>query len=98
MKVRYVNADLERLEFEPGFNCGLGSDIVRAFRKCMQLIHSADDERDLYAFKSRRFEKLQGSRSHQHSLRLNDKWRLIVEIEAGNPKNSICLIAIEDYH
>jgi proteic killer suppression protein len=98
VKVRYVNPDLEKLEFDPAFSYRLGADIVSAYRKCMQLIHDARDENDLYAFRSRRFKKLQGDRAHQHSLRLNDQWRLIVEIETGNPKNTLCIIAIEDYH
>jgi toxin HigB-1 len=98
VKVKYANADLEKLEFDPAFTCGLDASIVRAFRKCMQLIHAAQDERDLYAFKGLRFKKLQGGRVHQHSLRLNDQWRLIVEIEEDRPKNTICVIGIEDYH
>lgn len=98
MEVRFAQADLERLEMDAGFNGGFGVEIVRAYRKCMQLIRSAPDERDLYAFRSRRFERLKGSRSNQHSLRLNDQWRLIVEIVKGQPKNTVRVIEIEDYH
>jgi len=31
-------------------------------------------------------------------MRLNKQWRLIVEIEKGNPKNTVVIVAIEDYH
>ena len=98
MEVKYDDADLERLETDPAVNTRLGRDLLRAFRKCMQLIRAVPDERSLYGFQSRRFKQLQGARSHQHSLRLNDQWRLIVEIEKGNPKNVLKIIAIEDYH
>ena len=98
MEVRFAKASMERLEADAAFNGGFGQEIVRAYRKCMQLIRAALDERDLYAFKSRRFERLQGKRSHQHSLRLNDQWRLIVEIQKGSPKNVILVVGIEDYH
>jgi len=98
MNVVFVDADLERLETDPSFSGSFGQDVARAYRKCMQLIRSAIDERDLYAFKSRRFERLKGDCSHQHSLRLNDQWRLVVEIEKGDPKNSLRIIQIKDYH
>jgi len=44
-------------------------------------IESAHDERDLYAVKSLRFEKLNGDRRGQSSLRINDQWRLIIMVE-----------------
>jgi proteic killer suppression protein len=98
MQVEFDDDDLKRLETELGFSKGLGRDIVKAFRKRMQAIRAAADERDFYALKSWRFEKLKGDRAHQQSLRLNDQWRLIIEIETGNPKNVIRVIKIEDYH
>jgi proteic killer suppression protein len=98
MDVEFTDPDLDRLEVDLAFNAGLSRDLVRAFRKVMQLVRSAPDERTLYAFKSLRFEKLKGDRQHQRSLRLNDQWRLILEIRPAEPKNVIIVIAIEDYH
>ena len=98
MKVKYANGDLERLVTDIDFTDGRGFQIVRAFRKRIQFIEAAMDERDFYAMKSLRFEKLSGKRAHQHSMRLNDQWRLIVEIEPGVPKNTIVVVSIEDYH
>lgn len=48
--------------------------------------------------RSLKFEELKGDRSHQHSLRINRQWRLIVEVEKGKHKNRIAILAIEDYH
>ena len=31
-------------------------------------------------------------------MRLNDKWRLIIEIRRSQPKNIVIVIGIEDYH
>jgi len=98
MDVFFGTDDLERLESEEGYTAGFARPIVRAFRKVMRVIRSALDERDLYAMKSLHFEKLKGSRSNQHSLRLTDRWRLIVEIRESDPKNIIVVISIEDYH
>ena len=64
----------------------------------MQVIRAAPDERTFYALKSLRFEKLKGPRAHQRSMRLNDQWRLILEIQPSTPGNIVVLIKIEDYH
>jgi proteic killer suppression protein len=64
----------------------------------MQHIRAATDERTLYARRSFRFEKLVGDRSGQHSMRLNDQWRLIVELRGEAPKKVIHVIEIVDYH
>lgn len=98
MDVEFADDDLDRLEADPNFNGGFDRGIVRAYRKRMQIIRAAIDERDLADMRSNRFEKLKGKRSHQHSLRINDQWRLIVQIKKSRPKNTILVIAIEDYH
>jgi proteic killer suppression protein len=72
--------------------------MVKAFRKRMQTIRAARDERDFYALQSLRFEKLKGARSHQHSMRLNDQWRLILEFEGKGEKKTLVVVGIEDYH
>jgi len=66
----------------------------------MQAIRGAEDERDLYTQRSNKFEALQGKRKGQYSIRLNDQYRLILELaQAGNDKKkSIKIICIDDYH
>jgi len=89
---------LDKLETDPAFDAGYPSEIVKAFRKRMQQIRAAVDERDFYNQKSLRFEKLHGDRKHQHSMRLNDQWRLILEFEGKCPSKTVVIVDIEDYH
>jgi proteic killer suppression protein len=98
METEFDDELLDQLETDGSFTAGLQPGVVKAFRKRMQAIRAAKDERDLYAIRGNRFEKLKGDRSHQHSLRLNDQMRLIVELRKGNPKTKIVIIGIEDYH
>ena len=98
MEIVFRSQELDKLETDPAFSAGYGKEIDKAYRKRIQAIRAATDERDLYAIKGNRFEKLKGGRAHQHSLRLNDKMRLVVEIESGTPKNKIIVVGIEDYH
>lgn len=99
MDVDFSDADLERLEVDIDFDAGFPREAVRGFRKAMQAIRAATDERDLYRG-GLQMEKLSGKRQHQHSLRLNRQWRLIVELKKkGNATEStILLIEIVDYH
>lgn len=74
--------------------------MVDDFFEVMAIIDAAVDERDLYAQKGLRFEKLKGKRGNQgqRSLRLNDQWRLIVTVDEDNEGNYLTIIDIEDYH
>ena len=98
MKVRFKGPRLERLESDPGFADDHSAALVKAYRKKMNFIRQVVDERELYAIKSLGFEKLKGSRAHQRSMRLNDQWRLIVEIEGTGDSKTIVIVSIEDYH
>jgi proteic killer suppression protein len=98
LEVEFSDEDLARLERDPRFSGGYAPAVVRGFRKAMQHIRAAHDERDLYAARGLRFEKLKGNRDHQRSLRLNDQWRLVVELQEGTKGKRILVLSIEDYH
>jgi len=89
---------LDRLEADEAFDGGYQPALVKAFRRRMQQIRAAMDERDFYSQKSLRFEKLKGERAHQHSMRLNDQWRLILEFEGRGAEKVVVIVEIEDYH
>jgi proteic killer suppression protein len=99
LEIMFGGDDLDQLETDPKITAGWSSTIVKAYRKRMQIIRSALDERDFYNWKSLRFAKLEGKRKHQHSMRLNDQYRLILELLKGNPQGTVIkVIGIEDYH
>jgi proteic killer suppression protein len=98
MKYRFADPELQRLYTDQSADGGYPAGIGRTFRKRMQTIIAAVDERTFYELKSLHFEKLKGNRDHQHSMRLNDQWRLIVELEGKGPEKIAALICIEDYH
>jgi len=97
MEVEFANSDLQAMECD-GINGKYSEAIGRGFRKVLHFLRAAADERDFRMMRSLNFEKLQGNRSHQHSLRINQQWRLIIEIQKSTPKNIIVLMGIEDYH
>jgi toxin HigB-1 len=98
MDFDFADDDLKRLYVDLGFTAGHSQTIVKAFRKRMQQVRAATDERVFYQLKSLHFEKLKGKRSHQHSMRLNGQFRLIVELVNSKSGKVIRIISIEDYH
>jgi proteic killer suppression protein len=98
MDVSFEDPSLERLETDAAYSAGFGDAIVKAYRKRMQQIRAATDERTFYAHRSLHFEKLRGQREGQHSMRLNDQWRLIVELRGEAPRKIVHVVEIVDYH
>ena len=98
MDVSFKDQSLDRLETDASFSGGYGGDVVRAYRKTMLHIRSARDERTFYARKSFHFEKLKGDREDQYSMRLNDQWRLIIELHGTAPSKVVHIVEIVDYH
>jgi len=87
-----------RLYTDPKYQAGFPSHVVSKFRMRMQQIIAATSEKDFYNSKGLHYEKLKGDRSHQHSMRLNEQWRLILELTERNGKKVLRIVAIEDYH
>ena len=98
MDVRFADENLDRLETDAEFNAGFDRAIVRKFRKVMQLIRAAPDERTFYQMKSLHYKKLKGKRSHHRSMRLNEQWRLILELKEQEDGKIVVIVSIEDYH
>lgn len=97
MDVRHTDRLLLRMEQDASCDGGFGREVARAFRRRMQFIRAAIDERAFYAMKSLHYEKLKGNRSQERSMRLNDQWRLILRIEIAAERR-VVVISIEDYH
>ncbi|TDR38379.1 proteic killer suppression protein [Tahibacter aquaticus] len=98
MDVDFEDASLKRLEADPRFTAGYEAAIVKAFRKRLQLIRAAPDERVFYAMKSLHYEKLRGDRDGQCSMRLNDQWRLLLRLQQTEDGKTVVIISIIDYH
>jgi len=65
----------------------------QAVRK-LDMLHQARDLGDLRAPPANRLEALSGDRRGQHSIRINDKWRICFRWTKEGPEN----VEIVDYH
>lgn len=98
MNVEFGDDDLREMYFDAQFTGGFSRDIVKAYRKVMQYIVAAADERDFYAMKGLHYEKLKGNRRGDRSMRLNDQYRLIVRSKIQGDNRTVVVLSIEDYH
>lgn len=62
------------------------------------VLRAAPDERTLRNWKSLHYEKLEGDRTGQRSIRLNKQWRLVFTLDSGLRPPKITVLSIEDYH
>ena len=58
------------------------------------MLDSATELRDLLAPPANRLEKLKGDRAGQHSIRINDQWRICFVWNPDGPYE----VEITDYH
>lgn len=98
MDIEFQKTDLEQMAYDSNYTGNWPSSIVRAYRKTVNLIDKAENFQVLGAFRGLRLKKLKGKRKHQYSMRLNDQYRLIVEVAKKNNREVITIINVEDYH
>jgi proteic killer suppression protein len=98
MDVRFADNDLDRLEVEPRFTARLPAEVVKAYRKVLNYIRSAADEREFRAWPGLHFEKLEADMEGLHSLRLNRQWRLVIELQGEAPNKTVIIQKVENYH
>jgi proteic killer suppression protein len=98
MRFVFASDDLRNLYIRREGAARYGVEVVEAFFRVMAIIRNAQDERDIRAMRSLHYEPLKGKRDHQHSLRLNRQWRLILERDSDEEGRFLWIITIEDYH
>lgn len=99
MKIEYDDEELRRLAEEADFRPRQwGRDLVVAYRKKIQVLDSAKDERDLRAMRSLNLEKLKGDRTGHYSIRLNDQFRLILTFRTEDDGRVVVVLELVDYH
>ena len=99
MRIRFEDDELEKLAYDATYRTKRwAADVTTAYRRVIQRLDAAVDDRDLYAQKSLHFEQLQGDRAGTSSLRINLKYRLIVQlITDDDGRLAIVLAALDHY-
>ncbi len=80
--------------FNGRFSKKLPHDIQRIAERKLILIHRSAALNDLRVPPSNRLEALKGNREGQHSIRINDQWRICFEWR----NDGVYQVEITDYH
>jgi proteic killer suppression protein len=72
----------------------LAPDVQRVAQRKLAILDAAESLRDLRVPPGNRLEKLSGDREGQHSIRINDQWRICFRWRDGDALD----VEIADYH
>jgi proteic killer suppression protein len=89
----FADAETEQL-FTTGKARRLPRDILRRALIRLGQLHAATQLEDLRLPHSNRLEALVADRAGQHSIRINDQWRLCFRFDRGDAFD----VEITDYH
>jgi len=91
--VGFACAETERI-FRGEWSRKLAHDMQNTARRKLEFLHRARTLRDLQMPPGNRLEALKGNRLGQHSIRINDQWRICFIWRDGNAAD----VEIVDYH
>ena len=89
----FACAETERV-FRAELSRRLPSAIQRGARRKLLTLHGATELRQMAVPPGNRLEALKGGRTGQHSIRVNDQWRICFRWSEGNAYD----VEIVDYH
>ena len=93
MILNFACAETERI-FRAELARRFPSQIQRTARRKLLVLHAATDLSQLRVPPGNRLEALKGDRAGQHSIRVNDQWRICFRWHYGNA----AAVEIVDYH
>ena len=89
----FANAETEKV-FHRQFSRKLPSDIQQIALRKLRMLNNAHAVNDLRSPPANRLEKLDKDRAGQHSIRINDQWRVCFTWQDGDAYD----VEIVDYH
>jgi proteic killer suppression protein len=89
----FANKETEKV-FNREFSRKLPPDIQRPARRKLEILNAAGTLQDLRVPPSNRLEKLSGNRQGQHSIRINEQWRICFVWKGSDAY----AVEIVDYH
>ena len=90
---RFAEKDTERV-WQRVHVRKFGPDLQRIANRKLLILDAAETINDLRVPPGNRLEQLQGNRKGQHSIRVNDQWRICLTWTPAGPID----VEITDYH
>ena len=98
MDLVFADEALALIETERAGETRLPVAVIKSARRKLTVLRAAPDDRSLRNWKSLHYEKLKGKREGERSIRLNDKYRIVISLDEVADPHTITILSIEDYH
>ena len=98
MDLVFADEALALIETERAGETRLPVAVIKSARRKLTVLRAAPDDRSLRNWKSLHYEKLKGKREGERSIRLNDKYRMVISLDEVADPHTITILSIEDYH
>lgn len=98
MRIVFDDDELALIETDEAGATRLPVGVIKSVRRKLTVLRAAIDDRSLRNWKSLHYEKLRGDREGQRSIRLNDQYRMVFELDEETEPQTITILTIEDYH
>ena len=92
--IRSFKNDKTEKAFEGRFHKSIPADLRRRIQIKLTMIDAVEELDDLKAPPANHLEKLKGNRKGQHSIRVNDQWRICFVWQDGDAYE----VELTDYH
>ena len=98
MRIVFARDLLALIETDEAGATKLPVAVIKSARRKLTVLRAAIDDRSLRNWKSLRYEKLKGNREGQRSIRINDQYRMVFDLDEKADPPTITILSIEDYH
>lgn len=94
--MQFTDSDIKLFWGDPGLHPPrrVPPELRKSLYRKLQMLDAASDLADLRSPPGNRLEALKGKRQEQHSIRVNDRWRLCFTWENGETRG----VEFCDYH
>jgi proteic killer suppression protein len=92
--IKSFRDELTKALFDGEARKGFPADLVKVARRKLRYVDAATDLRDLRSPPGNRLEALQGDRKGQHSIRINNQFRVCFVWTKEGPAD----VEVVDYH
>jgi len=92
--IKSFRNDAAEAAWQRRFVKGVPNEIIKVANRKLTQLHNAQSLNDLRVPPGNRLEALQGDRAGQHSIRINDQWRVCFRWQEGDAYD----VEIVDYH
>ncbi len=97
MEIAFADPTLALLNGDEPGQTRLPVAAIKSARRRLLALRAAVDDRSLRNWKSLHYEKLEGDRAGQRSIRLNGRFRMIFTLSDTEPLTAT-ILSIEDFH